>query len=99
MLTPTQIVTLRFNLFSLITTFFVVSLIFTCSVKADQFYIPKTGQIKCYNTAGEEITNCIGTGQDGEKQTGAAWPEPRFHSSCGQKTRGLRLWGIVQAEK
>lgn len=39
--------------------------------------LPRTGQTKCYNAAGTEIT-CAGTGQDGEYQAGVAWPEPRF---------------------
>jgi len=29
--------------------------------------LPRTGQIKCYNTSGAEIA-CAGTGQDGEYQ-------------------------------
>jgi alpha-tubulin suppressor-like RCC1 family protein len=39
--------------------------------------LPRTGQTKCYNTSGTEIT-CAGTGQDGEIQAGVAWPDPRF---------------------
>jgi hypothetical protein len=39
--------------------------------------LPKTGQTKCYNASGAEIT-CSGTGQDGEIQAGVAWPSPRF---------------------
>ena len=39
--------------------------------------LPKTGQIKCYNDAGTEIT-CTGTGQDGASQAGVAIPSPRF---------------------
>jgi len=39
--------------------------------------LPQTGQTKCYDTAGVEIS-CTGTGQDGEIQAGAEWPEPRF---------------------
>ncbi len=42
--------------------------------------VPKTGQKKCYyGSVGTEIT-CAGTGQDGETQAGAAWPNPRFTS-------------------
>mgnify|MGYP001616241930 CR=1 FL=1 len=37
----------------------------------------QTGQTKCYNSAGVEIT-CAGTGQDGEIRAGVAWPNPRF---------------------
>jgi YVTN family beta-propeller protein len=42
--------------------------------------LPRTGQMKCWNTAGQEI-NCQtadGLGQDGDKQAGVAWPSPRF---------------------
>lgn len=39
--------------------------------------IPRTGQIQCYNAAGQVIS-CDGTGQDGEFRCGAAWPDPRF---------------------
>jgi len=39
--------------------------------------LPKTGQTKCYDTAGNAIL-CPGTGQDGEIQAGVAWPDPRF---------------------
>ena len=40
--------------------------------------IPKTGQTKCYNTAGTEITPCTNTKQDGDFQKGVEWPNPRF---------------------
>lgn len=39
--------------------------------------LPRTGQTKCYDTAGAEIP-CSGTGQDGEIQAGVPWPNPRF---------------------
>jgi YVTN family beta-propeller protein len=42
--------------------------------------LPRTGQTKCWNTAGEEV-NCQsaqGLGQDGALQAGVAWPSPRF---------------------
>jgi hypothetical protein len=39
--------------------------------------LPATGQRKCYDVEGSEIP-CPATGQDGELQTGLAWPEPRF---------------------
>ncbi|MBI5747695.1 MAG: hypothetical protein HZA00_01120, partial [Nitrospinae bacterium] len=32
-------------------------------------YLPRTGQTKCYNASGTEIS-CSGTGQDGELQVG-----------------------------
>ncbi len=37
----------------------------------------KTGQTGCYDDTGKGI-NCRATGQDGEYQTGMAWPQPRF---------------------
>ena len=39
--------------------------------------LPQTGQKKCYDTAGNQIT-CSGTGQDGAIQAGVAPPSPRF---------------------
>ena len=42
--------------------------------------LPRTGQTMCYDTDGEVI-DCAGTGQDGELQTGVAWPSPRFSVS------------------
>lgn len=43
----------------------------------NQHNIPRTGQQNCFNSAGETIA-CDGTGQDGHKQTGFSWPQPRF---------------------
>jgi len=48
-------------------------------VTTGSIQLPKTGQKKCYDAAGAEIT--CGTsllGQDGEIQAGAASPSPRF---------------------
>jgi hypothetical protein len=39
--------------------------------------LPRTGQNTCYSPEGIVIA-CDNTGQDGEKQTGVAWPSPRF---------------------
>jgi len=39
--------------------------------------VPKTGQISCYDTTGTP-RDCIGTGEDGDFQSGVAWPNPRF---------------------
>ena len=44
--------------------------------------LPKTGQMKCYDTIGTEVA-CSGTGQDGETQAGAPWPVPRFIRGTG----------------
>ena len=43
--------------------------------------LPRTGQMKCYDSAGIEIP-CTGTGQDGDIQAGVAWPDPRFTSNA-----------------
>ncbi|MBF0551987.1 MAG: DUF1566 domain-containing protein, partial [Deltaproteobacteria bacterium] len=39
--------------------------------------LPKTGQTTCYG-AGGNIISCANTGQDGDKQAGVPWPNPRF---------------------
>lgn len=50
---------------------------------ADQ---PQTGQKKCDDASGNELA-CAGTGQDGELQTGVAWPTTRFSlASSGSGT-------------
>ena len=57
----------------LIASFF----IFASSSFAGTIQIPQTGQKKCYDLAGTEIS-CVGTGQDGEIRAGVVWPIPRF---------------------
>ena len=47
------------------------------SAEAQLINLPKTGQVRCWDSAGTEIP-CAGTGQDGELQAGTACPEPRF---------------------
>lgn len=44
---------------------------------ADTVDLPRTGQRQCYDNNGKVIA-CAGTGQDAEKQAGAALPIPRF---------------------
>lgn len=39
--------------------------------------VGKTGQTTCYDETGTMIA-CAGTGQNGELQSGVAWPNPRF---------------------
>jgi len=58
--------------------------------------LPKTGQTKCYNTAGIEIL-CTGTGQDGELQAGVTWPNPRFTDN-GNNTVTDNLTGLMWAK-
>lgn len=60
-----------------IVSFFVPLIVFPLAVNAATIQLPKTGQTICYNAAGAPVA-CAGTGQDAEKQTGVAWPAPRF---------------------
>jgi alpha-tubulin suppressor-like RCC1 family protein len=50
---------------------------------ASAINLPRTGQVDCFDTNGATIS-CIGTGQDGELQMGAAWPQPRFSDNGNQ---------------
>jgi uncharacterized repeat protein (TIGR02543 family) len=59
--------------------------------------LPKTGQTKCYDAAGTEITPCTlpaATGQDANKLKGAAWPSPRF-TDQGNGTLLDNLTGLI----
>jgi uncharacterized repeat protein (TIGR02543 family) len=60
--------------------------------------LPKTGQTTCYSATGSTIA-CSGTGQDGELQTGIAWPTPRFTdnslSNSTEKSVTDNLTGLV----
>ncbi|MCX5885283.1 MAG: DUF1566 domain-containing protein [Proteobacteria bacterium] len=55
--------------------------------------LPKTGQKKCYDTAGNQIP-CPGTGQDGAIQAGVAPPSPRFqvNGDCVTDTLTGLMW-------
>ncbi|KJU83658.1 protein containing DUF1566, partial [Candidatus Magnetobacterium bavaricum] len=55
--------------------------------------LPQTGQTKCYDEGGKEIS-CIATGQDGDLKKGVAWPDPRFKDN-GDKTVTDNLTGLV----
>jgi hypothetical protein len=55
-----------------------VTIMFTYTgLQAAAIQVHKTGQTSCWDDSGNVIT-CAGTGQDGEKQAGAAWPSQRF---------------------
>ena len=57
--------------------------------KLEGVLIQRTGQTTCYAADGT-IIDCAGTGQDGEFQYGAPWPEPRFtDNSDGTVTDNL----------
>jgi hypothetical protein len=45
--------------------------------KKTKVKVPQTGQTKCWDAGGGSIS-CLGTGQDGDLQTGVPWPYPRF---------------------
>lgn len=55
--------------------------------------LPQTGQTTCWDASGNAIS-CAGTGQDGEKRAGAAWPVPRF-SDNGDQTMTDNLTGLI----
>ena len=55
--------------------------------------LPRTGQTGCWDTNGNAI-DCAGTGQDGEKRAGVAWPEPRFTDN-GDQTMTDNLTGLI----
>nr|MBP8815917.1 DUF1566 domain-containing protein [Desulfobulbus sp.] len=58
--------------------------------------LPRTGQRHCVD-AGGVVVDCGGLGQDGELQTGAPWPEPRF-TVTGEVVRD-RLTGLAWARR
>ena len=58
--------------------------------------LPQTGQVKCYDSTGDEIS-CPGTGQDGDIKAGVTLPEPRF-SDNGNETMTDNLTGLVWAK-
>ncbi|MDX9840730.1 MAG: DUF1566 domain-containing protein [Desulfobulbus sp.] len=58
--------------------------------------LPRTGQRRCID-AGGVVIDCRGRGQDGELQTGAPWPEPRF-TVTGEVVRD-RLTGLSWARR
>jgi len=53
----------------------------------------KTGQNSCWDATGQSVS-CPGTGQDGDTQAGAAWPNPRF-SDNGDQTITDNATGLV----
>jgi hypothetical protein len=55
--------------------------------------VAKTGQTTCYDQDGN-IIDCTDTGQDGEKQAGVDWPNPRFTDN-GDGTITDNLTGLI----
>ena len=63
--------------------FFAVSLAFLSTTAfSATIVLSQTGQTECYTQAGA-LTDCAGTGQDGEYLMGIAWPNPRFSAGTG----------------
>jgi len=55
--------------------------------------VAKTGQTICYDNS-ESTISCSGTGQDGDKKVGVAWPNPRFTDN-GDGTVTDKLTGLI----
>jgi len=53
------------------------SLLTVATLHAAPADLPKSGQVTCADSTGA-VVSCMGTGQDGDHQAGAAWPNPRF---------------------
>ena len=56
--------------------------------------LPRTGVKSCHDTDDLSLTDCTGTGQDGESQIGAEWPEPRFIKNSDATVTDL-LTGLI----
>jgi len=56
--------------------------------------LPATGQTSCFSESGAAIS-CTGSGQDGEKLSGAPWPVPRFKANNAEGLALDRLTGLV----
>lgn len=65
-------------------------------VQAASIDLPKTGQTLCYDTLGD-IISCLGTGQDGDRLAGAAWPSPRFTTDVSLQCITDNLTGLTWA--
>lgn len=46
-------------------------------VRGTKSRVPKTGQVVCWDSSGK-VVSCSGSGQDGDIQAGAPFPNPRF---------------------
>ncbi len=72
---------------------FLASLGIVVPVLAGNVNLPETGQLWCYDNAGNQIA-CPGSGQDGEIMAGASWPTPRFTNN-GDGTLTDNLTGLM----
>lgn len=62
-------------------------------------HLARTGQLGCWDVGGISV-DCLGTGQDGDKRAGAAWPAGRFVSGSGAEADCVldRLTGLMWAK-
>jgi hypothetical protein len=83
------------TLFIVMLSFIMTSMAFwgTLTAWAGTVALPRSGQWTCYDSAGTEIS-CAGTGQDGDLQSGVAWPSPRFTDN-GDGTITDNLTGLM----
>lgn len=72
---------------------FIMSAVTSAMAAVPQAGLPRTGQTACWDTNGSQI-DCLGSGQDGEKQAGTAPPAARF-SDNGNGTVSDSLTGLV----
>jgi hypothetical protein len=80
---------------TLVATFIALSLSLSVSTHAATIDLPASGQTKCYDTAGVELTSCAGTGQDGEKKMGVSWDEITRFTNNGDGTITDTLTGLI----
>jgi hypothetical protein len=86
----------RAGIKSLILGFALLFVCLRCADSAFAFFpapVLQTGQDTCYG-AGGGVIDCAGTGQDGELQTGLAWPAARFVDN-GDQTVTDSLTGLI----
>jgi len=79
---------------TIVAVFYAVTLLLLCTASfAGTVQLPQSGQTRCYNTSGGEIT-CPGTGQDGAKRMGMPWPDPRFvvNGNCVADNLTSLMW-------
>lgn len=73
--------------------FIVTAAFFTSDSYAAAIQLPRTGQTTCWDPSGNTVS-CAGTGQDGDKLIGIAWPVPRFTDN-GDGTVIDNLTGLI----
>ena len=88
-------------IYRIILSLFILCL-FTIMAYAATIQLPQSGQTQCYDT-NNALTSCAGTGQDGDKLMGVAWPVPRFknNSSNGVSNGTVtdNLTGLIWLKK